>query len=154
MIEIRGQLGDTFRVVVAEGIRATRRGIRQGFFSFGNDFLISVNNNTLRQPKTGRVYTRRIRGGRRRRHQASAPGEPHANLTGTLRRSADYKLGGSDQITVGYLDNPPNYAPFVEFQTRTSAPRPTVQISMRQNMSQGAVSMEREIQRAWDEGFR
>lgn len=145
----------TTRFLVRDGLRpATRRGIRQGLFSFGDDFIRTVNNSTLRQPKTGRVYLRRGPGGRRRRHQASAPGEAHANFSGTLRKSADYKIGGMTEIRVGYLDGEPDYAGFVEFGTRRMRPRPTVQRSIRENLINGANALEREISRAWEQGYR
>lgn len=145
----------TLRFLVHDGPReATRKGIRQGFFAFGDDFMRSVRNDTIRGVKTGRIYNRKTRGGRRRRHQASSAGESHASFSGTLTRSTDYKLGGRTEIRVGYLDNPPEYAGFVEFRTRNMAPRPTIQNSIRDNMINGATAMEREIAKAWEEDSR
>lgn len=155
-MRIHVEVGNTTQaalITIRAGREITRRGIRQGFFSMGDDFMRTLNNEVLRTPKTGRIYIRRTRSGRRRRHRASAPGESHANITGRLRRAADYKLGGMTQLNLGYLDNPPDYDGFVEFGTRRMRPRPTVQNTIRQTLVRTQETMEREIVRSWNEGF-
>ncbi len=67
--------------------------------------------------KSGRMYMIRYASGRRRRHQASAPGESHANLTGALRNSVSYRTKGDD-IVFGYGVGPipaPAHARTIEF---------------------------------------
>ena len=76
---------------------ATRRGIREGFYGLGFGMKKLAKENILKGPKTGRIY--RIRG---RRHQASAPGESPANLTGNLQRSVGFDVRGSDTMEFGY----------------------------------------------------
>ena len=71
---------------------------------------------TLTGQRSGRVY---IRGGRA--HQASAPGEPPAVDTGTLRNSVAGAMVGDLTAVVG-VGAP--YAHFLEFGTRKMAPRP------------------------------
>lgn len=143
--------GVTFRLKSLQQL--TRRGIRQGFFAMGDDFMRTLNRQVLRTPKTGRIYIRRTASGRRRRHRASAPGESHANRTGALRKSADYKLVGTTELRLGYFDNPPNYDVFVEHGTRRMKARPTIQNTVRLILTRARTNMEREITRAIDEGF-
>ena len=78
-------------------IRATREQlitegvIREGFFQTGGQLKKYANEKILRGVKSGRLY--RIRRGKIiKNHRASAPGETHANLSGTLRRSLGWKV--------------------------------------------------------------
>lgn len=118
---------------------------RRGFITFMTALKKRANHEILHGKKTGRVYwyygtwaSRRIRGSRRRRHQASAAGETHANLTGRLRRSLSWRVNGWERAEFGYGvstdkgDRAPRYAPWVEFGTKHAgfgqkmAPRPTL----------------------------
>lgn len=76
----------------------------------------------LNPPKTGRIYV--IKG---RWHQASAPGEAPAWLTGRLARSGDYKVSGIEMI-VGEDTLKAPYAAALEYGTRDGriAPRPHI----------------------------
>lgn len=108
----------------------TRRSIRQAWFQLGRDLRAEANREILRRPKSGRTYFIRTRGGRRRRHVASAPGETHANLSGALRRSLSWKVRGTDSMDFGYGVSgagAPEYASFVEFGTRRMDPRPSLE---------------------------
>lgn len=109
----------------------TKQGIREGFFEFGKDLKQTANKEILRRPKGGRTYIIRGPGGGRRRHVASAPGETHANRSGTLRRSMGWKVNGGRSMEfgygVGYQAAPaPDYAGYVEDGTRKMAPRPSL----------------------------
>jgi len=110
--------------------RLTRRGLRQGMFRAGQTLRAEASRAILNDPKTGIVYIRRDRAGRRRRHQSSAAGETHANLTGTLRRSLSFQLRGSSEIEFGYGvssgRSAPDYAGFVEFGTTKMRARPSL----------------------------
>ena len=55
------------------------------------------------EPKTGKIYTIEI-GGQLIVHQASAPGEAPAILTGRLRRSINYKVIGSRMLEFASYD--------------------------------------------------
>ena len=110
--------------------RLTRRGLRQGMFRAGQTLRAEASRAILNDPKTGIVYIRRDRAGRRRRHQSSAAGETHANLSGTLRRSLSFQLRGSSEIEFGYGvssgRSAPDYAGFVEFGTTKMRARPSL----------------------------
>lgn len=112
--------------------KATRRGIRQGFFNLGRDLKFRANAEILRRPKGGRVYLVRGPRGRIRRHVASAPGETHANLTGALRRSIGWQVNGHESMDFGYgvgnrkKNQAPEYSPFVEFGTNRMEERPSL----------------------------
>ncbi len=107
----------------------TRRGIRHGFFRLGKDLQAEANREMLRKPKGGRTYMVRGPSGRRRRHVASAPGETHANLTGTLRKSMGWKVRGSRSMEFGYgvsTKPAPEYADAIENGSKRNAPRPSL----------------------------
>lgn len=106
----------------------TMQSIRTGYLMLGRDLKATANREILTGVKTGRVYVRRDKAGRRRRHRASAPGETHANRTGTLRKSLGWKVNGARWLEFGYgVDkSAPDYARDVE-EGRKNAPRPTLQ---------------------------
>jgi HK97 gp10 family phage protein len=110
----------------------TRRSIRQAWFGLGKDIKSTLNRQILdKASKTGREYKVRSRTGRRRmrKHQASAPGQTHANMFGDLRKSRGWKVHGWESMEVGYGVSPrkvPHYAPFVEYGTPKMEPRPSV----------------------------
>lgn len=66
-------------------------------------------------PKTGRVYM--VKG---KKHRASSPGEPPANQSGRLARSAGYKVHRHDKMQVG---ESADYATFLDSGTKYMAPR-------------------------------
>ncbi len=99
---------------------ATKQGIRRAFYFIGKDLTKTARRSIIDPPKTGRVYRRTTKSGRRRRHRASAPGEPPASMTGTLQRSVGFVVRGSDQLEFGA--NAP-YSGFLELGTRKMAKR-------------------------------
>jgi len=80
----------------------TNKAIRAAWFDLGRDLKNEANKEILRKPKSGRVYIIRMKGGRKKRHVASAPGETHANLTGKLRRSVSWKVYSYQRMEFGY----------------------------------------------------
>lgn len=70
-----------------------------------------------RGPKTGDVYTKN---NPRRTHRASAPGQPPATDTGRLANNIKADIQGIRATVFTDVD----YAPFLEFGTRTIEPRP------------------------------
>jgi HK97 gp10 family phage protein len=116
----------------------TRRGIRAAFFRLGNDLVEEARKSILQGPKTGKI--RRIK---RKRHQASAPGEAPANLTGLLKRSIAYQQRGGDQMIFGARTD---YAPFLELGTRRMAERPYLITSVDKNNRNARDHFEREIE--------
>jgi hypothetical protein len=110
-------------------------------FKVGHSLIAVANQETLKGVKTGIVYIRRDKAGRRRRHLSSAPGETHANRTGTLRRSLSFQLRGSSEIEFGYGvssgKEAPEYARAIEFgfEKRNLKPRPSLKNAL--NSEQG-----------------
>jgi hypothetical protein len=80
--------------------RRTRDAIRSAFYNFGKDLKQESRRLIKEPPKTGRIYVLRI-GGKRIVHQASAPGEAPANLTGKLRASVNYNVSRANEIRFG-----------------------------------------------------
>jgi hypothetical protein len=98
---------------IANLSKATKEGIRQAFFSIGKDLKSTAKESILQGPKTGRIYFVK-RGGKTIRHQASAPGEPPANLTGALKDSIDFKVGSSSSMRFEAGNNEVDYAAKLE----------------------------------------
>lgn len=136
---------------------------RRGFLDMMRALKKRANHEILHGKKTGRIYiirgtwaSRRLRPGsiKRRRHQSSAPGETHANLTGRLRRSLSWKVHGWEKAEFGYgvaTDNSnkaPYYAPFVEFGTGNMWERPSLGNAIE------AEAPEPHFDRAFDKEFR
>jgi len=124
----------------------TKRGIRQGFFSLGNDLVRTLRKQVLEKNKRGRTYIRKDRAGRRRRHVASGPGQTPANRTGTYRKNAGYQLRGSEQLEFGIREGSP-YAKFLEEGTKKMAPRPGLGNSVRANQRNARTDFESSIER-------
>lgn len=105
-----------------------RKAIRHMWFGVADDLKNRANAEILRKLKSGRLYITRTRSGRRRRHRASAPGETHANFSGTLRKAISWKVHGNDELAFGYgvTGGSPKYDEFVEFGTRKMEPRPSL----------------------------
>lgn len=109
-----------------------QQSIRRGFFNYMSALKRRANREILHGKKTGRVYVIRMPSGRRKRHQSSAPGETHANLTGKLRRSLSWRVNGWESAVFGYgvstdaSNVAPVYAPFLEFGTAKMLPRPSL----------------------------
>jgi len=124
----------------------TRRGIRQFWFILGKSLLKSFNSAVLKKPRSGRVYRSRIRGGSRRRHIASQPGESPANRSGFYRKSAGYQIRGSKEMLFGAAAP---YAGFLENGTSKMRPRPglgnAVAATEGESLINAANSIEREL---------
>ena len=114
--------GDTTLKLSAEKIAAnTRFGIEKALWRSGKDIHKEFNRQVLAKDKSGRLYTRRTRGGAKRRHIASAPGETPANRTGTYRKGFDFSVDRSDQLTIG---NTEDHALWLEIGTSRMKKRP------------------------------
>ena len=128
---------------VKDAPKNTERGIRQAWFAVGRRHINRLSRDMLARDKTGRVYVRRDRSGRRRRHQASAPGETAANRSGRMRRNRGFQLSGSDQLEFGIRDTP--YAAFLERGTRRMRPRPSLGNTVRAEEKNTELELERSI---------
>ena len=134
--------------VRAKGMyKLTKSGLEFAIYTSGKGLIRTVSKNILKKPKGGRVYIRRDRLGRGRRHIASAPGESIANRTGATRRSLSFKVNPS-QLEFGYgvdKGDAPDYAKFPEFGTRNMKPRPSLQIGIKSERRNFEVNIKREV---------
>lgn len=101
---------------------STRFGIEKAWWRSGKAIHDTFNTQVLdKSAKSGRIYIRRTKGGARRRHQASAPGESPANRTGTYRKGFDFQVRGEHELVVG---NTVKYSGFLELGTSRMRTRP------------------------------
>ena len=133
-------------------VPATERQLRHALFDVGDQFKRNANKEILHGQKTGRVYVRRIRGGRTRKHRASAPGETHANLTGELRRSIGWKVSGSRRLLFGYgiTQDAPKYARAIEQGSKTVKKRPSLKNAIEAERRNTMNSIERAAKKAFN----
>ena len=108
-----------------------KEGIHQGYIILG-EYLIRTNKRDFRAPKSGRIYRYRLNG-RLINHQASAPGEPPARLTGKLESSLKIRTPGATSMTYSAGTDEVIYAKFLEEGTIKMAPRPFMSKSVRDN---------------------
>ncbi len=127
--------------------KLTQRGIEFAAYTSGKMLVRATSAEILAKPKGGRTYVTRTRSGSRRRHIASAPGETHANFSGMLRRSLDFKVTHT-QLEFGYgvrRGDAPDYAAFVEEGTGRMEPRPSLQNGIKSQERNIEKNFEREI---------
>lgn len=125
-----------------------KQGIRQGMFDSGDGLIRSASTEILRKPKSGRTYLISDKGGRRRRHVASAPGETHANLTGAARRSLSYQIKGTTSFEFGYGVSSGKDAP--DYVEKLEGTRPSLQNAIRDEEQNMVQHFERQILRQFN----
>ncbi|MGR3179836.1 MAG: hypothetical protein ACUZ8E_17490 [Candidatus Anammoxibacter sp.] len=77
-----------------------KKAIRHAAFDIGREMQKDTRNSITSGKKTGRIS--KIKG---RVHQASAPGEAPADLSGDLQKSVDYDVRSYKQVEFGYTIN-------------------------------------------------
>ena len=115
-------------------------GIRRGLLDVGPELMREVKRRIQNTPKTGRIYN--IRG---KRHQASAPGEAPARLTGKLVRSVRFNVSSSTRLVIGELRKIAPHARYLEEGSirRRILPRP----HLRPTITHKAREIEQALQR-------
>ncbi len=140
--------------------RETKEGIKNGFYYLGKDLVRTAQKLILKKPKTGRIY--KIRQLKRTiTHQASAPGEAPANLSGKLRKSIDFLVTGGVKMEFGALEGGTGqrgvkYARPLERGTRNAGvkhnvvikPRPFLIRAIKLNYRNAQRHLDREINKA------
>jgi len=113
---------DFFHGVLGNYTQAFERGINQGLHQAGFNLVKTFRDGVQRQPKTGRIYSIGAKGRRRgrKRHQASAPGEYPAILTGDYLKAIDFNVRGSSEMEFGNSDEK---AVVLELGSKNMAPR-------------------------------
>lgn len=114
-----------------------RKGIKKALHEIGSENVHQLRRFIHTGPKTGRLYW--FRG---RIHQASAPGESPASMTGRLARTADYKVRGSYQMEFG---DKAFYGKFLEDGTRKMLPRPHLIRTVKKKERDNLRSLERNV---------
>lgn len=130
-MEIIDGAGNKHAIEIVGNLKArTEFGVQRALFRSGRDILTTFRQQVLAKNKTGRIYIRKDRLGRKRKHQASASGESPANRTGFYRKSAGFNVDGSSQLIFG--DSAP-YAGFLELGTSRMKKRPGLGNAVKSN---------------------
>jgi len=129
---------NTAFMVINKSMINNKEGVRRGLVEVGPEIRKEVKRLITSPPKTGRVYT--IRG---KPHQASAPGEAPANLTGALAASVSSRVKGSTRLTIGDLASKAPHGGVMEFGTKDGT-----RILPRPHLKPGALSKAREVKQA------
>lgn len=125
---------NTAFLVINKALFNTKEGIRRGLLNVGPEIEREVVRLIKSPPKTGRIYA--IGGGRL--HQASAPGEAPADLTGELAEGVGFSVSSPTQIIIG--DRAPHGRWLEGNVPNRIAPRP--------HLKPGAISKAREVEQA------
>lgn len=123
-LELFDARGNKRALESAENLAAnTQFGIDKALWQSGKDLQGNFNKQVLdKSAKTGRIYIRKNKGGARRKHQASAPGQSPANRTGKYRKAIGFNVRkGASELVFG---NSAEYAGFLELGTSRMKPRP------------------------------
>lgn len=96
----------------------------------------------IETPKSGRIYKRSIG-----LHQASAPGEPPANMLGILANSFKVNVTQTGTLITASITNTAPYAKFLEFGTRKMAARPFMRPAYANTKNDMVAVIKAEIQR-------
>lgn len=120
----------------------TEKAIRQAWFTTGDDLMRTANDDILKGKKTGRIYYRKTPSGRRKKHQSSAPGESHANMTGALRKSMGWKVRGHFlHFGYGQTKPAPDYADDIETGNKFIKARPSLRNSVTKNIGKTQINI-------------
>jgi hypothetical protein len=87
---------NTAFLVIKKSLFNTKEGIRRGLLDVAPEIQREVRRLIFSPPKTGRLY---VIGGKV--HQASAPGEAPANLTGDLAQGVGYEVSSHTRLVIG-----------------------------------------------------
>lgn len=111
-------LNNTRRVLrsVKDGLEHFQTGIRRGLLRVGRENVRHARKLVRDKNKNGRIYS--FKG---KPHQASAPGEAPANMSGTLQKTMKYIVRGHQQMEFG---DQALYGKFLEDGTVKMAARP------------------------------
>ena len=127
---------NTAFLVIDKALYNTREGIRRGLLDVAPEIEREVVRLIKSPPKTGRLYSF---GGRI--HQASAPGEAPADLTGQLAESVGSEVTSPTQLVIGDDVSAP-HGRWMEFGTDDG------RIAARPHLKPAALSKAREVGQA------
>lgn len=143
---------------IKEGVSDNKNAIRKAFYFVGKDLRKSARNSIIRGPqRTGRLYIIH-KNNIRKRHRASAPGQPPANLTGNLQKSIIFQVRGYTQLSFGVSNQNSvsigrnrkrlaEYGKILEEGGQRIKKRPFLRPAYEENKSDIIQHIEREIQR-------
>lgn len=147
---------------VKELPKAQTRWIRKAFYFIGKDLVKDSNKLILEKPKHGKLY--RIKRNKiTRLHRASAPGEPPANFSGSLRQSIDFDVVGADRMQFGVKEKFQNrkgtpggvkYGKYLELGTNKMDERPYLLPTIKSNYRNIRKHFETQIKRGLTQGYK
>ena len=134
-------------LVMNKSLINNREGVRRGLVEVGPEIRKEVKRLIKDPIKTGRIYI--IRG---KPHQASAPGEAPANLSGRLAGSVSSRVSRSTQLIIGDLASRAPHGKYMEFGTKDGRikPRPHLKPAALSKAREVKQSILREVQKQLD----
>jgi hypothetical protein len=133
---------NTAFLVISKASFNVPEGIRRGLHDVGPEIKREVKRLIKSTPKTGSIYN--IGG---KRHQASAPGESPANLSGDLVRSLSFNVSSATRLIIGERRKIAPYAAYLEEGS------PHGRIKPRPHLRPAVISKAREIEQAIQRGI-
>ncbi len=118
------------------------KSIHNGLHGLGKQLVRDSVQSIKQGPKTGRIY-RVIINGKRVRHQASAPGEKPANMTGNLIKKHRYNVIGSKFMEFG---NDAFYSKWLELGTRKMENRRFLLRAIQKNWRNGQTYLRAKVE--------
>lgn len=135
-------IDDTAFLVMDRALFNTKEGIRRGLLDVAPEIEREVVRRIKSPPKTGKLYF--IAG---KIHQASAPGESPADLSGDLAEGVGSRVPSSTLLVIGYAASTP-YGKWMEKGTDDG------RIEPRPALRPAALSKEREVEQAIQRGVK
>ncbi len=139
-----GSHNNTVFLMVDDFPKSLKVAIHKELYEIGQSNVVRTRHLIFKR-KTGRIYV--ING---QFHQASAPFEPPANLSGALAKNVDYVVRGSTELEFGDKKQPGKapYGLFLEIGTRKMKPRPHLSATVKAEYKNTMRSLQSAMKRA------
>jgi hypothetical protein len=125
-----------------------KAGMRMGLYQYGSLLRKNLREEIKSKDKSGRLYFV-YKKKRKFRHIASAPHETPASISGTLRKSVDFKVEGYNRMQFGYKKSVDgkivDYGKYLEEGTKKMIKRPGLMNTLDNNQINGKNIIRNEI---------
>lgn len=131
-------------VIKIDGLaNSTKEAIAEGFEKMGSGLVKTLQDSILNEPKFGREYRVKDKGGVRRLHRASGSNQTPALITGEYFEGAFYKPDGANGLEFG---DTTEYAGFLELGTDKMQPRPGLGNAITSSLRNSRLYLEKSLE--------